>query len=70
MLRFPLSKSSKTEAAADAPAPKASAKSHEPHPLDALTGAYLQRAAVMKVFNRVTGGAFIGFAGLMVVLKR
>ena len=38
MLRFPLSKSSKTEAAAAAPAPKAAAKSNEPHPLDALTG--------------------------------
>ena len=38
MLRFPMSKSSKTDAAAAAPAPKATAKSHEPHPLDAITG--------------------------------
>jgi len=27
--------------------------------------AYLQRASVMKVFNRITGGVFVGFAALM-----
>ena len=26
---------------------------------------YLQRASVMKMFNRITGGVFIGFAALM-----
>jgi threonine/homoserine/homoserine lactone efflux protein len=30
---------------------------------------YLQRAAVMKVFNRVTGGVFVGFAALMATAK-
>jgi len=28
---------------------------------------YLRRAAVMKAFNRVTGGIFVGFAALMAV---
>jgi threonine/homoserine/homoserine lactone efflux protein len=27
--------------------------------------AYLRRASVLRLFNRVTGGAFIGFAVLM-----
>lgn len=27
--------------------------------------AYLQRASVMRLFNRVTGGVFVGFAALM-----
>jgi threonine/homoserine/homoserine lactone efflux protein len=26
---------------------------------------YLQRATVMRTFNRVTGGVFIGFAAVM-----
>jgi threonine/homoserine/homoserine lactone efflux protein len=26
---------------------------------------YLQQARVMRVFNRVTGGVFVGFAALM-----
>lgn len=30
---------------------------------------YLQRASVMRAFNRLTGGAFIGFAALMAVTK-
>ncbi len=30
---------------------------------------YLQRANVLRVFNRVTGGAFIGFAALMATVK-
>ena len=30
---------------------------------------YLQRASVMKAFNRLTGGAFIGFAALMATVK-
>ena len=30
---------------------------------------YLQRASVMKAFNRLTGGAFVGFAALMAVTK-
>lgn len=30
---------------------------------------YLQRSTVSRVFNRVTGGAFIGFAGLMAVAR-
>jgi threonine/homoserine/homoserine lactone efflux protein len=30
---------------------------------------YLQRARVLKVFNRVTGGAFIGFAALMATVR-
>lgn len=38
MLRFPMSKSSKTDAPAAVPASKASAKSQEAHPLDGLTG--------------------------------
>ena len=38
MLRFPMSKSSKTDAPAAAPAPKAGAKSQEAHPLDGVTG--------------------------------
>ena len=29
----------------------------------------LQRAAVMKVFNRITGGVFVGFAALMATSK-
>ena len=28
---------------------------------------YLRRAAVMKAFNRITGGIFVGFAGIMAV---
>lgn len=31
--------------------------------------AYLQRAAVMKAFNRITGGVFVGFAALMATAK-
>ena len=30
---------------------------------------YLQQAKVMRMFNRVTGGAFIGFAGLMAAVR-
>jgi threonine/homoserine/homoserine lactone efflux protein len=30
---------------------------------------YLQRARVMKAFNRVTGGAFIGFAAVMAIVR-
>jgi threonine/homoserine/homoserine lactone efflux protein len=30
---------------------------------------YLQRASVLKVFNRVTGGAFIGFAVMMATVR-
>lgn len=31
--------------------------------------AYLRRAAVLKAFNRVTGGAFIGFAAMMAAAR-
>jgi threonine/homoserine/homoserine lactone efflux protein len=30
---------------------------------------YLQRATVMRAFNRLTGGVFVGFAGLMAVAR-
>ena len=30
---------------------------------------YLERASVLKVFNRVTGGAFIGFAAMMAMVR-
>lgn len=30
---------------------------------------YLQRAKVLQMFNRVTGSAFVGFAGLMATVK-
>ena len=30
---------------------------------------YLQRASVMKAFNRITGGVFVGFAALMATAK-
>jgi threonine/homoserine/homoserine lactone efflux protein len=30
---------------------------------------YLQRANVLRVFNRVTGGAFIGFAAMMATVR-
>lgn len=30
---------------------------------------YLRRAAVMRVFNRVTGGIFVGFAALMALAR-
>ena len=30
---------------------------------------YLQRSAVMKAFNRITGGVFVGFAALMATAK-
>lgn len=30
---------------------------------------YLQRAVVMKAFNRVTGGVFVGFAALMAMAR-
>ncbi|OIQ70175.1 homoserine/homoserine lactone efflux protein [mine drainage metagenome] len=30
---------------------------------------YLERASVLRVFNRVTGGAFIGFATLMATIR-
>ena len=30
---------------------------------------YLRRAAVLKTFNRITGGAFVGFAGLMAAAR-
>jgi threonine/homoserine/homoserine lactone efflux protein len=32
--------------------------------------AYLRRAAVLRTFNRVTGGVFIGFAAMMAVARR
>jgi len=31
--------------------------------------AYLQRASVLRVFNRLTGGVFVGFAGLMALAR-
>lgn len=31
--------------------------------------AYLQRAHVMRVFNRLTGGVFVGFAGVMALAR-
>ena len=31
--------------------------------------AYLQRASVLRVFNRVTGGAFVGFAAMMAAVR-
>ncbi|MDO8320626.1 LysE family translocator [Rhodoferax sp.] len=30
---------------------------------------YLERASVLKVFNRVTGGAFVGFAAMMATVR-
>ena len=30
---------------------------------------YLQRASVMRAFNRLTGGVFVGFAGLMAMAR-
>jgi threonine/homoserine/homoserine lactone efflux protein len=30
---------------------------------------YLERASVLKMFNRVTGGAFIGFAAMMAAVR-
>jgi threonine/homoserine/homoserine lactone efflux protein len=30
---------------------------------------YLERASVLKMFNRVTGGAFIGFAAMMATVR-
>jgi threonine/homoserine/homoserine lactone efflux protein len=30
---------------------------------------YLRRASVMRVFNRVTGGVFVGFAALMATVR-
>jgi threonine/homoserine/homoserine lactone efflux protein len=30
---------------------------------------YLERASVLRVFNRVTGGAFVGFAAMMAVVR-
>jgi threonine/homoserine/homoserine lactone efflux protein len=30
---------------------------------------FLKRASVLKVFNRVTGGVFVGFAGLMAAIR-
>lgn len=30
---------------------------------------YLERASVLRVFNRVTGGAFIGFAAMMATVR-
>ena len=30
---------------------------------------YLQRATVMRAFNRLTGGVFVGFAALMAAAK-
>jgi threonine/homoserine/homoserine lactone efflux protein len=30
---------------------------------------YLRQARVMRVFNRVTGGVFIGFAALMATVR-
>lgn len=30
---------------------------------------YLQQARVMRAFNRITGGAFVGFAGLMALVR-
>jgi threonine/homoserine/homoserine lactone efflux protein len=30
---------------------------------------YLERASVLKAFNRVTGGVFVGFAGLMATVR-
>lgn len=31
--------------------------------------AYLQRASVMRAFNRLTGGVFVGFAGVMALAR-
>src|SRR5450631_1031697 len=31
--------------------------------------AYLRRAAVMRAFNRITGGVFIGFAAAMAAVR-
>ena len=30
---------------------------------------YLRRASVMRVFNRVTGGVFVGFAAVMATVR-
>ena len=35
----------------------------------AKLAAYLRRASVLKVFNRVTGGAFVGFAAVMAAAR-
>jgi threonine/homoserine/homoserine lactone efflux protein len=32
--------------------------------------AYLQRAAVLRAFNRLTGGVFVGFAAMMALARR
>ncbi len=53
MLRFPMSKSSKTDAPAAAPASKASAKSHEAHPLDGLTGGAFSAATSGERASRI-----------------
>jgi threonine/homoserine/homoserine lactone efflux protein len=31
--------------------------------------AYLERASVLRLFNRVTGGAFVGFAAMMAAVR-
>ena len=53
MLRFPMSKSSKTDAPAAAPAAKANAKSHEVHPLDGLTGGAFSAATSGERASRI-----------------
>ena len=52
MLRFPMSKSSKTEAAT-APAPRANVKSQEAHPLDGLTGGAFSAATSGERASRI-----------------
>ena len=53
MLRFPMSKSSKTDASVVAPASKASAKSQEAHPLDGLTGGAFSAATSGERASRI-----------------
>jgi hypothetical protein len=53
MLRFPMSKSSKIDAPAAAPASKASAKSQEAHPLDGLTGGAFSAATSGERASRI-----------------
>ena len=53
MLRFPMSKSSKTDAPAVAPASKANAKSQEAHPLDGLTGGAFSAATSGERASRI-----------------
>ena len=53
MLRFPMSKSSKTDAPAPASASKVSAKSQEAHPLDGLTGGAFSAATSGERASRI-----------------